>query len=192
MKLTDDIKRMLNALAYANAGDYLTLPQKDRVLAGSLVPAGIEEKVAAPPAAVPAKRHHVGLYLGSELSADVMQYVTQTCSRLRHDLTVLTFESETEARSLLAPYQAMLSKAGTGLSFVVISGEPPAALAGALRRRPEIAFLVCNEAGYLGHSLMAGTQGKSAMPVPVVMVAAHEAAVRQASDKTRAGIARAS
>ena len=27
-----DIKRMLNALAYANAGDYLTLPQKDEVL----------------------------------------------------------------------------------------------------------------------------------------------------------------
>ena len=192
MKLTDDIKRMLNALAYANAGDYLTLPQKDRVLAGSPVPASMEEKAATPPAAVPAKRHHVGLYLGSELSADVMQYVTQTCARLRHDLTVLTFESETEARALLAPYQAMLDKAGTGLNIVVVSGEPPAALARALRRRPEIAFLVCNEAGYLGHSLMAGTSGKDAMPVPVVMVAANEAAIPQAGDKARPSIARAS
>ena len=187
VKLTDDIKRMLNALAYANAGDYLTLPQKDRVLQGSPAPASAEAKAAAP-----AKRHHVGLYLGSELSADVVQYVAQTCARLRHDLTVLTFESETEARALLAPYQATLDKAGTGLNIVVVSGEPPTALARALRRRPEIAFLVCNEAGYLGHSLMAGTPGKDAMPVPVVMVAANEAPVRQANNKARAGVTRAS
>jgi hypothetical protein len=192
MKLTDDIKRMLNALAYANAGDYLTLPQKDQVLQGSPAPASVEAAAGAAPAASGAKRPHVGLYLGSELSADVMQYVAQTCARLRHDLTVLTFESETEARALLAPYQAMLDKAGTGLSIVVVSGEPPAALARALRRRPEIAFLVCNEAGYLGHSLMAGTPGKDTMPVPVVMVAANEAAIRQPGDKARAGVARAS
>jgi len=191
MKLTDDIKRMLNALAYANAGDYLTLPQKSEVLKdATAAPANV---AAAPEAAVPAaKRPHVGLYLGSELSADVVQYVTQTCARLKHDLTVLTFESETEARALLAPYQAMLDKAGTGLSVVVVSGEPPAALARALRRRPEIAFLVCNEAGYLGHSLMAGAQGKNSLPIPVVMVAANEAAVRQAGDKARPSIAHAS
>jgi hypothetical protein len=192
MKLTDDIKRMLDALAYANAGDYLTLPQKDRILQGSPAPASAEGTAALTPPAPPARRPHVGLYLGSELSADVMHYVTQTCARLRHDLTVLTFESETEARALLAPYQAMLDKAETGLSFVVISGEPPAALAGALRRRPEIAFLVCNEAGYLGHSLMAGRQGKDVLPVPVVMVAPNEASVRQAGDAARAVVARAS
>jgi hypothetical protein len=190
MKLTDDIKQMLNALAYANAGDYLTLPQKDEVLRdATLATANV---AAAPEAATAVKRPHVGLYLGSELSADVVQYVTQTCARLKHDLTVLTFESETEARALLAPYQAMLDKAGTGLSVVVVSGEPPAALARALRRRPEIAFLVCNEAGYLGHSLMAGAQGKNSLPIPVVMVAANEVAVRPGAEAARKGAARAS
>ena len=189
MKLTDDIKRMLDALAYANAGDYLTLPQKDAVLKDA---APTPATAAAPEAATATRRPHVGLYLGSEVSADVMQYVTQTCARLKHDLTVLTFESETEARALLAPYQAMLDKAGTAISVVVVSGEPPAALARALRRRPEIVFLVCNEAGYLGHSLMAGTKGKDAMPVPVVMVAANELAARLTGDKSRTGIARAS
>jgi hypothetical protein len=191
MKLTDDIKRMLNALAYANAGDYLTLPQKDDVLRDA-TPATASVAAAAAPAQPAAQRRHVGLYLGSELSPDVMQYVAQTCARLKHDLTVVTFESETEARALLAPYQAMLDGAGTRLNVLVVSGEPPAALARTLRRHPEVAFLVCNEAGYLGHSLMAGPQGKSAMPVPVVMVAANEAAARQANDKARAGIARAS
>ena len=191
MKLTDDIKRMLDALAYANAGDYLTLPQKDAVLKDAPVAAAGPASAAAPATAT-ARRPQVGLYLGSEISADVMQYVTQTCARLRHDLTVLTFESETEARVLLAPYQAMLDKVGTALSVVVVSGEPPAALARALRRRPEISFLVCNEAGYLGHSLMAGTKGKDAMPVPVVMVAANDAPQRQAGGKPRADVARAS
>jgi hypothetical protein len=191
MKLTDDIKRMLDALAYANAGDYLTLPQKDAVLKDA-APTPATAAAAAEATSPPARRPQVGLYLGSELSADIMQYVTQTCARLRHDLTVLTFESETEARALLAPYQAMLDKAGTALGVVVVSGEPPAALARALRRRPEIAFLVCNEAGYLGHSLMAGTKGKDAMPVPVVMVAANELAARQAADRSGKGIARAS
>lgn len=192
MKLTDDIKRMLDALAYANAGDYLTLPQKDRVLKGCPAPASAESTATVAPLAPPPRRPHVGLYLGSELSPEVMHYVTQTCVRLRHDLTVLTFESETEAHSLLAPYQAMLDKAGTGLSFVVVSGEPPAALARALRRLPEIAFLVCNEAGYLGHSLMAGTQGKHVMPVPVVMVATNEASVRRAGEEAHTVVARAS
>lgn len=191
MKLTDDIKRVLNALAYANAGDYLTLPQKDQVLKDAA--SAVTSVAAAPKAATPAaKRPHVGLYLGSEVSADVMQYVTQTCARLKYELTVLTFESETEARALVAPYEAMLDKAGTRLSVVVVSGEPPAALARALRRRPEIAFLVCNEAGYLGQSLTAGTQGKDAMPVPVVMVAANESSARQAGEAARKGVARAS
>ena len=191
MKLTDDIKRMLNALAYANAGDYLTLPQKDEVL-NNATPATASAG-AAPEAAKPAaRRPQVGLYLGSELSADVMQYVAQTCARLKHDLTVVTFESETEARALLTPYQAMLDSAGTRLSVVVVSGEPPAALARTLRRHPEIAFLVCNEAGYLGHSLTAGTQRKDAMPVPVVLVAANESSARQAGEAARKGVARAS
>ena len=48
MKLTDDIKRMLDALAYANAGDYLTLPQKDAVLKDTPVAAAGPASAAAP------------------------------------------------------------------------------------------------------------------------------------------------
>jgi hypothetical protein len=173
MKLTADIKRMLNALAYANAGDYLTPLQKDEVLAQSTVAPATPAPAAT---AATSTRPQVGLYLGSEVSEDVMQYVAHTCARLRHDLTVLTFESEGDARALLAPYEPLLKPAGTGIRVVVMTGEPPAALAQALRRRPEVAFLVCNEAGYLGHSLMAGTARKDAIPVPVVLVAPHDEA----------------
>lgn len=170
MKLTNDIKRMLNALAYAHQPEYLTMRQKHRALNGSQAPASVQtpETTASKPGP------QIGLYLGSELSADVMQYVIQTCTRLKHGLTVLTFQSESDARALLKPYQAELEDAHIGVKLSVLHGEPPAALIHALRKRPEIAFLICNESGYLGRSLMKGIVRQESFPVPVVMVTANE------------------
>lgn len=167
MKLTQDIKRMLNALAYANAGDYLTPSQKSRALSGTR-PAKAAPTVQTNTGARP----QVGLYLGSEFTTEAMHYVVQTCARLRYGLTVLTFLSEAEAQALLTPLRPLLDAAGIELRLAVVSGEPPAALASALRRRPEVAFLVCNEAGYLGHGLISGSQRQGGMPVPVVLIAA--------------------
>lgn len=176
-KLTHEIKRMLNALAYANAGENLSLRQKTRTLSGSAAPA-----VAATPAPAPvAHRPQVGLYLGSELSADVMQYVMQTCVRLKHGLTVLTFQSELEAQVLLAPFQAALDAAGIQPRVTVLTGEPPASLIHGLRKRPDVAFLICNESGYLGRGLLKGTVRQDAIPVPVVMVASGETAAQPAA-----------
>ncbi len=169
MKLTQEIKRMLSALAYANAGDYLSRRQKGEVLSGGKV------RVARPEvAAAPEVRPQVALYLGAELPAEVMQYVVQTCVRLRHGLTVLTFQSAPDAEALLAPYRPALAEAGIAPRVEVLVGEAPAALVRALARRPDVAFLVCNEGGYLGHGLLIGAQHKHGLPVPVVLVAANE------------------
>lgn len=172
IKLTNEVKRMLNALAYANEAEYLTLPQKHRALAGGTAPTLTAAETT------PAKKSgpQIGLYLGSELPADVMQYVMQTCTRLKHGLTVLTFQSEADARALLKPYQTELEDARIGVELSVLSGEPPTALVDALRKRAEIAFLVCNESGYLGRGLLKGIVRQDAFPVPVVMVAASDAA----------------
>lgn len=172
MKLTHEIKRMLEALAYANVGENLNRRQKTRAISASEAPA-----TAPTPATSPvAHQAQVGLYLGSELPADVMQYVMQTCIRLKHGLTVLTFQSETEAQALLAPFQAGLDEAGIQPRVTVLTGEPPASLIHALRKRPEVAFLICNESGYLGRGLLKGTVRQDAIPVPVVMVASGDAA----------------
>lgn len=169
MKLTEEIKRMLNALAYADAGECLSARDKARVIAGSQpAPSAV---VAPAPAATVGPQ--VGLYLGSELPAEIMQYVIQTCARLKHGLTVLSLPAETEARKLLAPYQAELDENGIALRVTPLTGEPPSSLIRALRRLPEVAFLVCNESGYLGHGLLNGTQSKDGLPVPVVLVAAN-------------------
>lgn len=172
-KLTDDIKRMLNALAFADAGEYLTLPQKDRFLKP-----GVEVKATpiitaqAEPATRP--RQQVALYMGSELPADIMQYVVQTSARLKHGLTVLTFQPDSTADALLAPYADVLKSEGITMQVVSLSGEPVSGLARYLRRHPEIAFLACNETGYLGRSFLNGSQRKDALPVPVVLVASHQ------------------
>lgn len=172
IKLTDEIKRMLNALAYANEGENLTARQKRRVVAGGTVPT-----VAVDPIPTQKLGPQIGLYLGSELPAEVMHYVLQTCSRLKHGLTVLTFQSEADARALLKPYQTELEETHIGVQLTVLTGEPPAALVQALRKRAEIAFLICNESGYLGRGLLKGIIRQDAFPVPVVMVAASDSAV---------------
>lgn len=181
--LTQNIKRMLTAFADADAGEYLTLSQKARVLnrsAQTIAPAP-----AAPAQTRPAAAHRqVALYMGSELPVEVMRYVAQTCARLKHDLTVLTFQPESGARAQLAAYADMLAGAGVAMQLVVLSGEPLAGLARYLRRHPEVAFLACNETGYLGRGLLNGTQRQDGLPVPVVLVAAHGEAVQRVDAAT--------
>jgi len=179
-QMTQEIKRMLEALAFASAGDNLTRRQKSRIIAGTPAPLAKPETDA-----VKKQRPQIGLYLGSELSTDVMQYVVQTCTRLNHDLTVLSFQSEGEVQALLDPYRNTLAEAGIEMLVTILAGEPPAALVHALRRRSDIAFLICSESGYLGRGLMQGSVHQDSIPVPVVLVAVSEAAgVHQPKEET--------
>lgn len=174
IKLTEEIKRMLNALAFADAGEYLSLRQKNDYLnretsAADAIQA--DTSVQAPPAS---ERRQVALYMGSELPADMMHYVVQTCGRLKHGLTVLTFQSDSTAHALLDPYAAELAEAGISMKIVLLTGDPVSGLARYLRRHPEVAFLACKETGYLGRGFLNGTQRQDILPVPVVLVATHE------------------
>ena len=174
IKLTEEIKRMLNALACADAGEYLTLRQKTDYLnqkAGADNPIQVAASVQAQ---ATSERRQVALYMGSELPADMMHYVVQTCGRLKHGLTVLTFQSDSAARALLSPYADELADAGIAMTTVLLTGDPVSGLARYLRRHPEVAFLACKETGYLGRSFLNGTQRQDILPVPVVLVATHE------------------
>ena len=168
MILTAEIKRILDAMAFADVGEFLSTGQKTHYLneaAGvAIAPAVAEQARPAGP------RPQVALYVGSELSADVMDYVIQTCARLKHGLTVLTFQPESDARSLLDPYTETLANAKINLQLEMLSGEPVSGLTRYLRRHADVAFLACNETGYLGRGLRNSTQRLEAFPVPVVLV----------------------
>lgn len=177
--LTRHLKHMLDALASADAGEYLSLQQKARYLA----PASQEQRREQPPAekSTATAKKWIGLYLGSELPQHVTDYVLQTCLRMRQGLVILTLQDEAEAHTLAAPLVAAFKDAGLALRMEYLYGEPVASLARALRRHPEISFLTCNETGFLGRALTRGTQGVDSLPVPVVLVAPRdsEASLRQ-------------
>ncbi len=165
MNLPASIRQILDALAYAYAGDYLSLSQKHAVLSGTSTVARVAE-FSAP--AAKSSQARIGLYLGSELSEEVMQYVTRTCVEMHYQLTILTLQSQKDTEALLAPYRTLLDASDLKPTIVTLSGDPLRGLTTALRRQPDIAFLVCNETGYLGRSMLNGTQNQ--LPVPVVLV----------------------
>ena len=194
IKLTAEIKRILNALAFAHAGEFLSLRQKSNYLNQDSGAADAIQAMTPAPVETTRDRRQVALYMGSELPADMMHYVVQTCGRLKHGLTVLTFQSDSAARALLSPYTDELAAAGISMKTVLLTGDPVSGLARYLRRHPEVAFLACKETGYLGRSFLNGTQPQDVLPVPVVLVATHEEGVqsgastqpRQASEAVRA------
>ncbi len=180
--LTDTLKKMLNALAFADAGENLTGLQKARVLSQGLDGGSAPDKTAVVvaksiPSAVNGCRQ-VALYMGSELPAEMMNYVMQTCVRLKHGLTVLSFQTEGSAQAALTPYIENLKSTGVAMQLVTLTGDPVPGLARYLRAHPEVAFLACKETGYLGRSLLNGTQRQSALPVPVVLVESHKGSAR--------------
>ena len=178
MSSTSSLKRMLNALSFAHAGESLSLTQKDRALASAAATTTHGTKTAvAPTVACAVPRSQVGLYLGSELPASVMQYVLQTCVRLHHGLTVFSFQSEREIDAILAPHRNALAEANIAVKSVPLTGDPAKVLASALKRRADVAFLVCNESGFLGNRLTRGAMSPDSLPVPVVLVAARGEAV---------------
>jgi hypothetical protein len=174
-KLTRTVKKMLDAMAFADAGENMTLRDKSKLLdkaPGDFVKAPVTAGRARGATGSNARR--VALYLGSELPPEVMDYIIQTCVRLKHELTVLTFGPENASLALLQPHEQALQAAGIDMQLVTLKGEPLPVLSRYLRGHSEIAFLACKDSGYLGRSYLTGIQQKNALPVPVVVVATQE------------------
>lgn len=168
--LTKALKTMLNALAFEDAGEYLTPRQKTEFLSRGAKIKPAQRLKPAVEKVVTSHKRRVALYMGSELPSEVMDYIIQTCGRLQHDLTVMTFESDYIARNLLSPYENVLKSAAIDMKLATLTGNSVSQLARYLRGHPEIAFLACKETGYLGRSYLTGTQQKNALPIPVVVV----------------------
>jgi hypothetical protein len=170
--LTSALKKILNGLAHADAGEYLTPRQKLAYLQNTAV--NVVNSDEPPPVlsekAVKKTRRRVAMYMGSTLPPKMMDYVIETCSSLDHDLTVLTFETSAVSSALLEPYVKQMEERGITLETVKLSGEPITGLARYLRNHSEIAFMTCKDTGYLGRSYINGTQARNALPVPVVVV----------------------
>ncbi len=183
-KLTRTVKKMLDAMAYADAGENMTLRDKSAVLSKASADSVEAPVTASRTKPTRSKARRVALYLGSELPPEAIEYVIQTCVRLKHELTVLTFGSEKAANNLLQPHAAALQAAGIDMQLVMLKGEPLPGLNRYLRGHSEIAFLACKDSGYLGRSYLTGIQRKDALPVPVVVVATQEGSAAAQAQST--------
>ena len=108
-KLTETMKQMLDALAFADAGDYLSGREKARVLRQKANPASI---APATPESTRARAgstaRRVALYLGSELPSTMMDYVIDTCSSLANT-------APRAARAVLIEWFSICPGASSGL-----------------------------------------------------------------------------
>ncbi len=182
--LTEALKSMLNGLAHQDAGEFLTPREKTSRL--SKGPALSEAQMVReePVKPVEVSRRRVALFMGRELKADVVEYVKETCVRLEHDLTIVTFESKSVAESLLNPYREKMNEAGIDTKLVALNGNTIDQLVRYLKSHPEIAFLTCKENGYLGRTYLAGNQKKNELPVPVVVIAERSEAAQMPDTDT--------
>jgi hypothetical protein len=183
-KLKNILKRIGDGLENAHAGENLGATQKGRQLNNS--------PVCVKPVNVQAitnnegntdNRRRVGLFMGSELPAGLMNYAIDTCANLKHELTVVTFQTENTARALLASYEKALQLANIDLKLVALTGDPISRLTRYLKSHPEIAFLACKDTGYLGHRYVNGQKDKNLLPVPVVVVVTKEGEAAQQLEK---------
>jgi len=190
-KLTEAVKQMLDGLAFAHAGEHMSMQDKTSILEQQLNSDNNPVSDVAEPvlARSSTSARRVAIYMGSELPAEVMDYVIQTCTRLKHELTVLTFQSEATARNLLSPHIQAIEDAGIEMELSTLSGDPVSGLGRYLRGHTEIAFLACKDTGYLGRSYLNGTQRKNALPVPVVVVTTAENAASATDTDSQADVA---
>jgi hypothetical protein len=180
-KLTDQLKKALSALAYANAGEMLPDRDKDRLLvddkpprAKAMAPAPMRAVAPAPAVAAPSLNGQVGLYLGASLDSAVVEYAAQTCKQLNTALTIVTFQPEDKARELLAPHLAELGREGVVWRIARLQGEPQSSLPRYLRSEARMLFLVCSESGFLGHTVRSGTARRMDFGLPIVLVTADQ------------------
>jgi hypothetical protein len=182
-RLTAQLKKALAALAYADAAEMLPGVAKDRVL-GILAKSGpaapdatsVAPRPAAKVTPLPGLAHQVGLYLGATLDPAVIRYAADTCREMNAALNIVTFQSENTARELLEPHLSELGRAGVVWCITRLQGEPHSSLARYLRHERRMLFLVCSEAGFLGHEMRGGASRRMDLGLPIVLVTAEDQA----------------
>ena len=170
-RLTEELKRALAALAWADAGEMLSRPEKARILTDP--GATVDEPALLPPArtrpasAGPGRK--VALGLGRDLPEGVMSYVVSTCQRFGAHLTVLTLEDPASVSTQLAPYAQDLAAAGIRWDVVQLGPHPAEEVTRYLRDNPRIMFMVSSGVDDPSRALL-GEDGRKPRPLPVPLV----------------------
>lgn len=176
--LTQTLKKMLSALAAADAGEMLGRRAKHRHLSGH--PAQPGPVAATPAQATPApKRKQVALWLSEMPTQAALTYALSSCQRMDMDLLIL-HTGRLRAQALLAAHGDTFESANVHLDIHAIEGAEQEALYAYIERHSRIAFLV------MGSPNQAMTDQTALPPVPLVVVTPAEAEADIAPRQTAA------
>jgi hypothetical protein len=159
--LAEQIKRAIDALAFADVGE----PLGRRAQYAALNP----ERVRAEPRPDSNARKFIALGVGDSLPAPVMAYVIGACRRMHADLLLLS-ENAGQVRDLLAAYLPELH--GIQCETEELPKATRRAVLHVLQCRTNILFAVTGVDSDPLHALLHGRRGllEGKAPVPVVMV----------------------
>ncbi|WP_303901273.1 hypothetical protein [Thiohalomonas denitrificans] len=166
-RITEDLRRALEAMACSDAGEFLSPRQKRKVL----------DSRKRSPAAATVDRSHVGgrrlaLATGATGSRRAFDYALQCCCQLEAALDVISLKGF--IYEMDPGRSAELQAHGIRWRSLALEGEPLTALAGYLRTNTQPLFLVADETGFPATELLTGTVKKALWPshIPLVVIAA--------------------
>lgn len=163
--LTQTLKKMLAALAAADAGEMLGRRAKHRYLGNDdAMPATTTTSPTAAP-----RRKLVALWSTDLPTQAALNYALSTCQRMDMDLVVL-HGGKLRAQAMLAAYGDAFEAAGVTVDIQIIDNAEQNALFSYIERQSRIAFLVMDDAN---QSVLSQT---AMPPVPLVVVSAAQTA----------------
>lgn len=166
--LTQTLKKMLSALAAADAGEMLGRRAKHRHLSGYPAQPGPAAAAAPSEAAAAPKRKQVALWLNEMPTQAVLSYALSSCQRMDMDLLIL-HAGKLRAQALLATHGEAFEAAEVPVDIKALEGAGQATLFDYIERHPRIAFLV------MGDPSQAMTEQTAMPPVPLVVVTSAQA-----------------
>ncbi len=164
-RITDELRRALQALAFAESGEMLSTREKSLHLSGERERPPVGQRISP-------NRREIVLSLGACLPEGVMRYVIGTCSRMEAELAVLSRGARAGVNALLQPYRGALREAGIPWRVVALAGGGRGAWDGYLRANPQVLFMVSAGEDDPLRTLVGGSgrARRTVLPVPLVMI----------------------
>lgn len=170
MKLTEQLKKALSALAYAEAGEMLSAREKWQ----TLVPDSTAMASRPDLGKAISPRKLVALSLGSATSRSAVQYAISVCQRMGADLSVLC-ASVRVAETVLSMHQEAIGAASITCRTVVISGNHARTIKQYLQTHPQVMFIISSSADDPVQALISsGNWDKAVNVTSVPVVVAHD------------------
>jgi hypothetical protein len=168
-KLTEDLKRMLEGLAFQDAGDYLSMDEKLRRIAHPDQSGAPGDANAAAPhtSAIPG---HVAVVINKGTMEAAFAHALQSCRRLGAHLALLL--SGPSSRERMVQLEAEVKRAGVAFQTIYLSGAVASGIADYAGQQHSLIYMVAalDDPDIAEMVEEAPPARRKYLPVPLVLV----------------------